>query len=752
MAGSPAATKRKPVNGPAVALTVVPPLKEEGVDGIGNYGGTLTAESNPALFHIAAFGRAGTTVWGEWELRRHTDEAMAKAIDFVLAPIRDAAANVKAGGESVIQQQQADFVKWNLLEALEPGWGKFIDQSAGGALACGFSLHEKVFAACQHELLPNGQGYRIAKLAERLPSSLPSNAWKEDPNTGELKSILQHGPKAGKWTSLELPASKLLLHTWKRNGNNYAGFSAFRAVWYAMKVRESLLKLVAVSIVREGAGIPVAYAKDAKTPLSKGQRDKLIKLLQNLVYHENASVVLPAGWEMSWIYSPGANKGHVVDTFNALGLLILEQVGAQQLSLGTSGTGSRAVGQVHQTQSQMFVKGLIRSVEDLLNTDLIKDLVDFNWGAPKDGKYPTISLEPQQAGLDPEKLAKALTDGKAAGVFTPTLDDENSFRKKVCFAPIDEQTRNAEKDKAVALLPPTPPPFGGKPSNDSPFAKASLRASAAFQPRRPLRASEKALDLTSMAATFDAARENFSNGVRPLVAEMLMRVLPALKVALADGDPSEVATLKLGTKRLDAYIGKFLRDLCAEGYRQVRREKQLSRPLKAAGEEDDKYPPATPPSPSDDAQSALVPMRKHLVRKMSNRLLSDLEKEAIDVIRTGGDESEVVTRTLESQATTGAFRGDAGIVTTKAFNVGRDEFAQEFGSEVASVELSAILDNATCGPCEQLDGQEFDFNSPEHEAHVPPLSGICDGGDNCRCLLIYNFDKSGSGNDPGSDE
>jgi hypothetical protein len=52
------------------------------------------------------------------------------------------------------------------------------------------------------------------------------------------------------------------------------------------------------------------------------------------------------------------------------------------------------------------------------------------------------------------------------------------------------------------------------------------------------------------------------------------------------------------------------------------------------------------------------------------------------------------------------------------------------------VELTAILDAATCDPCRELDGTRADFNSPEHDALVPPVRD-CAGGDNCRCLLVF---------------
>ena len=93
------------------------------------------------------------------------------------------------------------------------------------------------------------------------------------------------------------------------------------------------------------------------------------------------------------------------------------------------------------------------------------------------------------------------------------------------------------------------------------------------------------------------------------------------------------------------------------------------------------------------------------------------------------------------QLETGAFRADAGTVTTKIWNVGRDEAARLMGG-IASVELSALLDGNQCPTCEQLDGETYPFNSEEHLAHVPPLRD-CEGGSRCRCLLAYVPDAGG---------
>jgi hypothetical protein len=186
---------------------------------------------------------------------------------------------------------------------------------------------------------PNGSGFGLKKLAERLPSSIHPNGWIEE--NGELKAIKQYGQLAsGQWGEVTLPADAVLLDSWNRSGNKYLGFSQFRPVYYLVKARVEIVKTVAISVIREGAGIPIAYTENEDTSLSKGQQKKLRKLLSNTVVHEHASVVMPPGWKADWLYSPAANKGHVVDVYNAMGLIILQMVFGQQLVIIPGATHS----------------------------------------------------------------------------------------------------------------------------------------------------------------------------------------------------------------------------------------------------------------------------------------------------------------------------------------------------------------------------------------------------------------------------
>jgi uncharacterized protein with gpF-like domain len=146
----------------------------------------------------------------------------------------------------------------------------------------------------------------------------------------------------------------------------------------------------------------------------------------------------------------------------------------------------------------------------------------------------------------------------------------------------------------------------------------------------------------------------------------------------------------------------------------------------AAGEEDEKI--------KEETDEELESEERLLTRRIKNRLSQELESEALHGKRQGADAGEIIRKVVSRQLDTGAFRGDAGVIITTAWNLGREEAGEMLGTK--RVQYSAILDNAVCDPCAALDGQEWDFNSPDHNANLPPNRN-CEGGARCRCVLIY---------------
>ena len=606
-------------------------MGETGVSGHHQLPGPAVSgwKQNLNLINQLAYGQPGTRTWGEWETVIRTDPAVAASLDLVVAPLREAELTVLAGEnaeDEKLAQTQADYLRDNLTLWLEPLWVEVCQQVVRGMLGYGFAIQEPVLDTREDDRLPGGFGYYLKKLAQRLPASLEYNAWAEKDD--ELVAVYQRGLKSGNWVTYQpLLAEKMLLWSWNREGNNYAGFSAFRPVWYLCKIREHLLKIIGIGHQREALGVPMAEM-DPNAPLTPRQRAKLRRVLENLVYHENAAIVLPPGVKLTWFNAPGANKGHVLDTWRQLGLAIMETLQAQQMALGTSNTGARAVGDVHDAAKNGFVRGVKAAVEGVLNgigsrryTGLAKHVIDPNWGPQK--VYPRISLTLSSTDLDPASFAAAAAAAATAGLITWRHVDENRLRDALGLDEIEQQEYddiksakaamltavtgqqmgNSEKPEdeakdsakknegapgqkpadqnAPAAIPPPagtarPPPADGEKRALSTHAREALVFASSGGQRLPykrsLKSNEGHLAWDDMDDLLSGARDMFSEQARPLLAEMLVRALPGIRKALADGDPSEVADIHLDTSRLGELVDAFLAKMKGEGMKHVARE------------------------------------------------------------------------------------------------------------------------------------------------------------------------------------
>lgn len=748
-----------------VAATAAP-TKVEGLDGGGNLGGRLYFEPNSELREQAGYGRAGTYDIGQWKQIALSNPFVTAGLDHVLRPVADARVDVEAAPEEslgaglTVEQAalHAAFVAW-CLERYE--LRRINKQAAAGALLSGFSMFEPVAELVDCPLLGR-PAFALKDAPQRLPNSLDPSAWVVDAD-GRLTAVLQQAPRGdGQWVRKPLAAERILLFSWKREAQNFAGESQLRSVWYiAGKVMPTLLKLAGVTLQREGSGIPVAVSTDPNAELTPAQREELVDLLANATFHESMSLVMPRGWDIKWVFSPGANKGHILEAWKSLGLVVLQQLGAQQIHLGTDSTGSRSVGETHDARSMAMVREVLSFLADVLNgtrgevhEGLVRRLVDWNFGPQP--AYPKVKLTAQRPELSPADLANAAKVAKEAGLFTPRLDDENSFRERAGFAPITEEER--EKNKPAPILPFGAPPAapvddeqvppaagaGEKDADSRSTSSASnrrLTASAqrgGWVPWRPLRASEQRMELASIDEYLTKQRDEYERQARLQVLAMLAMAAPAIQSAMADGKvtPEEVAAVPLDEKRLLEGNRRYLAAVRAKGAEYARRELASGEPLRAAAEdEQDDKGGGNAAEVIEEADEVMEAQVKALTRRQLNRLRGELEREAIDTLRTGGDASEVVERTVLRQVETGAFKADAGTVTAKVLNVGRDEAARIMGG-VASVELTAILDASTCDACRSLDGATAPFNSPEHDRLLPPVRD-CAGADNCRCLLAF---------------
>ena len=71
---------------------------------------------------------------------------------------------------------------------------------------------------------------------------------------------------------------------------------------------------------------------------------------------------------------------------------------------------------------------------------------------------------------------------------------------------------------------------------------------------------------------------------------------------------------------------------------------------------------------------------------------------------------------------------------SEAFNLGRNLGIQDNFEAVQVVVRTEVLDESTCEPCRDLDGQIYQVNSPEYFENMPPNG--CEGRELCRGFYL----------------
>jgi len=289
-------------------------------------------------------------------------------------------------------------------------------------------------------------------------------------------------------------------------------------------------------------------------------------------------------------------------------------------------------------------------------------------------------------------------------------------------------------------------------------------------PRRALRPSEALCNLGEIDAFFDSGKDRFDSAIRPIVEEMVRGSAEKVREAMKDGDPSELAGLKLPTKLLAKAVEVYIESARAFGYRQARIElerqgvKTLCEDMPHAMAEEfsryllDAWDPWTGdiestlvwPKPGqgvisvtlkpakltdDDVANLVAAQTKMVTERIGGRLKQQVWDQAVDAVRKGQSADDAVQAVLDGLEESKALRGDAEVILSRSFGMGREQLFQEMASAIESLEYSAVLDRSTCDECESADGKVFAVNSPEHFAYLTPYAK-CAGRSRCRCVLL----------------
>jgi phage gp29-like protein len=665
-------------------------VAELGATGTPIFGGFLRelGEYNPELTGLSAIAH--------YERMRRSDGQVIATLNACKLPIRGAEWAIQEPKQaSPVEKKATELVKSCLLEELDLDG---IIENASLMLDFGCAAHEDVYYI-------DGNNVRLKKCAARLP--LTFYRWITEANGDDLIALEQMGYRGGQYLTTQVPVEKLSLFTFRQEGANFTGQSLLRPAYQHWYIKSNLYKVEAIACERNGMGVPnIEMAAGASVEDRKAATD----WLQALSANEKTSILLPPLWKFSLTGVTGTvhSPKDAIDHHNSM---ISQAALASFINFGQGkASGNRALG---QTMSDFFYIGLqatANQIARVISETTIKRLVDYNFAGVI--HYPR--LIPQQIiSMKFEDVVSALKDLASAGVNIVQPDDE---LEDWC------RTKFGAPPRGKARPRPAGGGSGAAPSGDV----GTL--SEVFKPKRAPRGAEKFMALSEMASALDKGRDDVAAALRearPRVQAYIIQRL--MNTPVRNAHRVSVAP----DEKLVAKIEGILEGVSSYGLHTVEaeRSKQLAgaKPSSAAA-----IRAAEKRDPLGVYADGVVSEYTNNLQQRAANVVLDLKRRPAD--KTAGQMIIDAGETLDDQSD-GWIDNAAAKGASEAFAAGRNDGYEQYADEISSVQYSALLDTNTCDTCSGADGQEGD--TPDDVPDVP--NPDCDGGDKCRCVLVYIF-------------
>lgn len=624
----------------------------------------------------------GDKAFKVYERMRKSDGQVKAGLLACKLPLVVAHWDIKPGGNTAQDKKIADEVGSNLFDEMTITWDDFL-RHALIMFDFGFMPFEKIW-----EL--RGGLYKWRKLAPRMPETV--SKWYVD-DEGGLAGIQQRAWKAKKYQYVDIPVEKLLVFTHEREGSNFQGVSLLRAAYKHWYYKNNLYAIDGIAAERHGVGVAdFSYPTNA----TDAQKEAIERMGERLHAHERAYVAHPEDIKFDL-------KGVAGQLHNILGsiehhdLQIVRSILAQFINLGSKEVGSYALSSDQQGFFLMALKAAGNYVTETINRHAIKQMVDYNWEVG--GKYPKLIVSGLEH-FDITAYSTAINQLATAGALVPDDAMEDELRR-IIKMPV----------RKAAPKRPTP-------------TEETLKASE-WVPRRRLRGPEQHVAFADIKGKLDDVEQRFVDAVAPIQKRQIRNIVNVMSDYLDDGEYDRITEIDVPYRdKVAGAIDSLLVELMEYGEEQVKEEIQKQqKSLKAAD------------LPNPPGHKAFLRVRALAIANiLANKMRAAMAWEALHQIKEGVLDKAGLTASL-TELSDRELRSTAKFSASEAFNMGRGEQAKELKDVIDRVISSAILDENTCGYCNDLDGQEWKYGEAPDE---PPYK-LCEGEDRCRCVHIYVY-------------
>jgi hypothetical protein len=373
-----------------------------------------------------------------------SDDALGSALEERQQGISAGNWTISSADESTRGATIREFVEDNIyphLELLLRRYGK-------GPLQYGFSVGEPVFAWSDAPLVSSIQrgdvvrptratGERqiyLQKVAHIRQTAI--TGFKIDAQ-GKLLSLRQDVFDGEKFRGIDIPAEKLLLRTYDREGDDYTGQPPIRRLYGNYKWKQQFERLALMHADKFSVGVPVLHEPEGG--LTPADRKMALDALIRWQSGTSNALSLPHGCTVEIVTGEGQIATAALSWIQHYNNQGAKAFATQQTELGNTPNGSRALGETYAVQLGGSVQADCEAIADLLNNELIVPLVDWNFG--KQETYPVFTPSARSGTADFAQIKEAID----AKVVNPRPEDEVIVRDALGLAEVDLETLKAEK-------------------------------------------------------------------------------------------------------------------------------------------------------------------------------------------------------------------------------------------------------------------------------------------------------------------
>ena len=351
-----------------------------------------------------------------------------RAIEQLLAmPLRAATWSIKAAKKGDAEAEKlASFVESALFHDMEFCTPEGVEQHQTWDDILRHACLMMTYGFMPFEMVWREDDQGFTKWAQWLPL-LPRTVWRWWVNQQtDLVGIQQRTYINYGWYYRDIPASKLLLFTHEREGNNYEGMSVFRAAYPHWFYLQQYYKIQAVGIERNAVTPPIGYLGPLATG---GDRDNLFAVVQNMRVGESMGAVLQNGEKIEYPANHQTQGADVQQAIDHHMQMMTQAAVTTFLSLGASAKGAFNLAESMISMLMTLLQARAQYICDTINAVAIKQLVRYNFGPQ--AVYPQLCVG-RLTATDITRVANALA---ALAGYIPPSNEITDFLTKMIGLP-----------------------------------------------------------------------------------------------------------------------------------------------------------------------------------------------------------------------------------------------------------------------------------------------------------------------------